>query len=125
MRCTARARPAARRHASRCAAPRLAAPPGRAQRQPARPGEVSPFRRLATVHALLASGDCAMAAVLVGSVFISSPDAARSKVLLFQLISVAPFAIVAPLVGPTVDRMPGGRRIVVQITAIAAPCCSC
>ena len=70
------------------------------------------------MHALLASGDCAMAAVLVGSVFISSPDAARSKVLLFQLISVAPFAIVAPLVGPTVDRMPGGRRIVVQITAI-------
>src|SRR4249919_3279903 len=83
--------------------------PGAApQRQPARPGEVSPFRRLATVHALLASGDCAMAAVLVGSVFISSPDAARIKVLLFQLISVAPFAIVAPLVGPTVDRMPGG-----------------
>jgi hypothetical protein len=71
------------------------------------------------VHALLAAGDCAMAAVLVGSVFISSPDAARSNVLLFQLISVAPFAIVAPLIGPWLDRLPGGRRFVVQLTALA------
>lgn len=60
-----------------------------------------------------------MAAVLVGSVFISSPDAARSKVLLFQLISVAPFAILAPLIGPSLDRIPGGRRFVVQLTALA------
>jgi hypothetical protein len=67
----------------------------------------------------MAAGDSALAAVLVGSVFISSPDAARSKVLLFQLISVAPFAVVAPLIGPTVDRVPGGRRFVVQITAMA------
>ena len=83
-----------------------------------RPSTISPFRRLATVHALLATGDCAMAAVLVGSVFISSPDAARSKVLLFQLISVAPFAIVAPLIGPWLDRLPGGRRFVIQMTAL-------
>ena len=74
---------------------------------------------LAKVHALIAAGDSAMAAVLVGSVFISSPDAARSKVLLFQLISVAPFAIVAPLIGPWLDRIPGGRRFVVQLTALA------
>jgi hypothetical protein len=67
----------------------------------------------------MAAGDSALAAVLVGSVFISSPDAARSKVLLFQLISVAPFAVIAPLIGPTLDRVPGGRRIVVQITALA------
>ena len=66
----------------------------------------------------MAAGDSALAAVLVGSVFISSPDAARSKVLLFQLISVAPFAVVAPLIGPTVDRVPGGRRFVMQITAV-------
>lgn len=80
---------------------------------------MSPFRRLAVTHALLAAGDCAMAAVLVGSVFISSPDAARSNVLLFQLISVAPFAVVAPLIGPWLDRLPGGRRFVVQLTALA------
>lgn len=66
----------------------------------------------------MAAGDSALAAVLVGSVFISSPDAARSKVLLFQLISVAPFAVVAPLIGPTIDRVPGGRRFVMQITAV-------
>ena len=38
--------------------------------------------------------------------------------LLFQLISVAPFAIVAPLIGPWLDRMTGGRRFVVQLTAV-------
>ncbi|MEO5724899.1 MAG: MFS transporter, partial [Ilumatobacteraceae bacterium] len=67
----------------------------------------------------MAAGDAALAAVLVGSVFISSPDAARGNVLLFQLISVAPFAVVAPLIGPTLDRVPGGRRFAVQVTAIA------
>jgi hypothetical protein len=66
----------------------------------------------------MAAGDSALAAVLVGSVFISSPDAARGKVLLFQLISVAPFAVVAPLIGPTVDRVQGGRRVVIQVTGI-------
>ena len=79
----------------------------------------SPFRRLARTHALLGAADAAMAGVLAGSLFFSlSPDAARSKVLLYQLVSVAPFAVIAPLIGPTLDRIPGGRRFVVQITAV-------
>ena len=43
----------------------------------------------------------------------------RGKVLLYLLVSVAPFAVVAPAIGPTVDRIPGGRRIVIQITTLA------
>lgn len=90
---------------------------GRSSRRPVQSS--SPFRRLARTHALLGAADAAMAGVLAGSLFFSlSPDAARSKVLLYQLVSVAPFAVIAPLIGPTLDRIPGGRRFVVQITAV-------
>jgi MFS family permease len=80
----------------------------------------SPFRKLARTHALNAMGDAAMYGALAGSVLFSlSPDAQRGKVLLYLLVSVAPFAVVAPAIGPTVDRIPGGRRIVIQITSLA------
>ena len=80
---------------------------------------VSPFRRLARTHALMTAGDVAMVVSLAGSLFFSiTPDAARSKVLLYLLISFAPFAIVAPLIGPMIDRAPGGRRLIIQLTAV-------
>ncbi|MDO8391604.1 MAG: MFS transporter [Actinomycetota bacterium] len=79
----------------------------------------TPFRKLARTHALMAIGDSAMYGALAGSVLFSlSPDAQREKVLLYLLVSVAPFAVVAPAIGPTVDRIPGGRRMVMQITAM-------
>jgi len=79
---------------------------------------LTPYQRLARVHALMAAGDSVMAVALAGSLFFDiSPDAARPKVLLFLAISVAPFAVVAPLIGPAIDRMAGGRRLVVQIIA--------
>ena len=67
----------------------------------------------------MACGDAAMYGALAGSVLFSlSPDAQREKVLLYLLVSVAPFAVVAPAIGPTVDRIPGGRRMVAQLTAV-------
>ena len=81
--------------------------------------DVSPFRRLARTHALMTAGDVAMVVSLAGSLFFSiSPDAARSKVLLYLLVSFAPFAIVAPFIGPFIDRAPGGRRLIIQLTAV-------
>ena len=60
-----------------------------------------------------------MVVSLAGSLFFSiSPDAARSKVLLYLLVSFAPFAVVAPLIGPFIDRAPGGRRLIIQLTAV-------
>ncbi|MDO8364630.1 MAG: MFS transporter [Actinomycetota bacterium] len=80
----------------------------------------SPFRRLARTHAFMSMGDAAMYGALAGSVLFSlPPDAQRDKVLLYLLVSVAPFAVVAPAIGPTVDRIPGGRRMVMQITSVA------
>ncbi|MFM7771547.1 MAG: MFS transporter, partial [Acidimicrobiaceae bacterium] len=66
------------------------------------------------MHALIACGEAAFAIALADSLFLSiSPDAARSRVLLFLAMSLAPFAIVAPFIGPVIDRIPGGRRITV------------
>ncbi|MSW12477.1 MAG: MFS transporter [Actinobacteria bacterium] len=74
----------------------------------------SPLRRLGRVHALTACGEAAFAIALADSLFLSiSPDAARSKVLMFLAISLAPFAVIAPFIGPVIDRVPGGRRITV------------
>lgn len=76
--------------------------------------------RLARVHGFMAAADTFLAVSLADSLFLSiSPDAARSKVLLFLALSLAPFAILAPLVGPYIDRLPGGRRFTVFIVGIS------
>lgn len=80
---------------------------------------VSRFRTLARTHAAMAAGDAAMVVALADSVLFSlDPDAARGRVLLFLAISFVPFLFVAPLIGPVIDRMAGGRRLVVQLIAL-------
>ena len=67
----------------------------------------------------MVAGETAMTLALADSLFLSiSPDAARTKVILFLAVSMAPFAIVAPFVGPLVDRMRGGQRMVVLLVAV-------
>ncbi|MEZ5251085.1 MAG: MFS transporter [Ilumatobacteraceae bacterium] len=79
----------------------------------------SRFGRLARTHASMAAGDAAMAVALADSVLFSlDADAARSRVLLFLGISFVPFLFVAPLIGPTIDRMAGGRRLVIQLITV-------
>ncbi len=78
----------------------------------------SPFTRLARVQAVSAAGDGCLALALALTVFFGlSPTAARPKVLLFLLVSFVPFLVVAPLIGPFIDRMAGGRRLVMQLVA--------
>ncbi len=79
---------------------------------------VSPFQRLATTHALLTMGDVALVVALADSFLSLDAGAARGKVLLYLLISFAPFAVIAPLIGPMVDRAAGGRRMMIQATAL-------
>lgn len=71
------------------------------------------------MQAVSAAGDGCLALALAVSVFFGvSPTAARPKVLLFLVISFVPFLVVAPLIGPLVDRVAGGRRLVMQIVAL-------
>jgi MFS family permease len=73
----------------------------------------SPFSKLAIAHALGVSGDIFVTVALADSIFFSvaDPNAARPKVLLYLLFTMAPFAIVAPVLGPLLDRTRGGRRM--------------
>ncbi|MBC9957648.1 MFS transporter [Yimella sp. cx-51] len=67
--------------------------------------------RLTEVHAFSSAGDAAVTIGLAGTVFFAAPgDQARSQTLLFLVLTMLPFAIVAPLVGPLLDRMRHGRR---------------
>ena len=73
--------------------------------------EVSPFGRLARAHAVAVAGDTLVAIALAGTLFFSiEVGQARSEVFLYLALTMAPFAIVAPLVGPALDRVVGGRR---------------
>ena len=60
-----------------------------------------------------------MVVALADSFFFSVDlDAARTQVMLFLAISFAPFLFVAPLIGPLIDRVAGGRRLVIQVVAV-------
>ena len=85
--------------------------------QPRRPVPAfSPFQRLARVHAAATATDAVIAVALAGSIFFSiSPDAARDRIALYLALTVAPFALVTPLIGPFIDRMPGGRRAMIIV----------
>ena len=72
---------------------------------------MQPFTWLARTHLLSAAGDALIAIALAGSLFFNlDPAAARPKVALYLLVTMAPFAVVGPLIGPLVDRARGGRR---------------
>lgn len=67
----------------------------------------------------MTAGEAAMAVALAGSMFLSvSPDAARGQVILFLLISMAPFVVVSPYIGPNIDKLRGGHRMVVLAVSV-------
>jgi hypothetical protein len=89
-------------------------------RRPPATLEASPFSRLAVAHALSTAGDALVTMALAGSLFFSiSPSAARGRVALSLILTIAPFGLVAPFLGPAVDRRAGGRRAMVVLVAAA------
>lgn len=67
----------------------------------------------------MVAGDTAMVVSLADSLFFDIElDAARTRVMLFLVLSFAPFLFVAPLIGPMIDRIAGGRRLVIQVVAL-------
>ena len=58
-----------------------------------------------------------MAISLAGTLFFQVPtDQARGQVALFLGLTMLPFAIVAPLIGPFLDRFSHGRRWAIGAT---------
>ena len=72
---------------------------------------------LISVHALHAAGDALIAVALAGTLFFSVPiGEARSRVALYLLLTMLPFALLVPVAGPVLDRFPHGRRNVLAAT---------
>ncbi|MFE3289721.1 MFS transporter [Rhodococcus sp. NPDC059234] len=56
--------------------------------------------------------DAAVAVALANTLFFSAATGEdKTKVALYLLITIAPFAVIAPLIGPALDRLQHGRRI--------------
>lgn len=97
----------------------------RARSRPATPAgqrafAVPPFMRLARSHAASAMADAMVAASLADSLFFSLPaDDARAPVVRYLIITMLPFAVIAPLIGPLIDRLKGGHRWVLVGTLLA------
>lgn len=80
---------------------------------------VTPFARLARAHVAGTVGDAMVAATFAGSLFFSLPASdARWPVLRYLLITMLPFAVLSPLIGPLIDRLRGGHRFVVVGAAL-------
>ena len=77
----------------------------------------SGLSRLIELHAFNGAGDAAVAISLAGTLFFQVPtDQARGQVALFLGLTMLPFAVVAPLIGPFLDRFGHGRRWAIGAT---------
>ncbi|WP_445280560.1 MFS transporter [Streptomyces sp. DSM 118148] len=67
--------------------------------------------KLIELHAVNGAGDVMITVALASTVFFSVPtDEARGRVALYLAITMAPFTVLAPVIGPLLDRLPHGRR---------------
>ena len=79
----------------------------------------NPVGRLSLVQICMSAGATLVTISLAGSLFFSiSPNEAKSKVLFYLVFTLAPFAVVSPLLGPLIDKSRGARRAMVVIAAV-------
>jgi hypothetical protein len=75
---------------------------------------------LIELTSLSGAADMFVTVALAGTIFFStSVDQARGRVVLFLIVTMAPFAVLAPFIGPALDRMQTGRRFVLAGTLMA------
>ncbi|MEV0403392.1 MFS transporter [Actinoallomurus sp. NPDC050550] len=95
---------------------------GRATRRATHAGGAggSGLGALIELGALNSAGDALIAVALAGTMFFSlDVQQARGQVALYLLVTMAPFALVAPLIGPVLDHMRHARRIAIAGTMLA------
>jgi MFS family permease len=75
---------------------------------------------LTDLSLLNSAGDTLVAVALASTLFFAVPTtAARGRVGLYLLTTVAPFALIAPVIGPLLDRFSHGRRTALCIGLVA------
>lgn len=74
---------------------------------------------LIELHGVNTAGDALVAVALANTLFFSVPvGQARDRVALYLLITMAPFALMAPVIGPLLDRVRHGRRYAIATTLL-------
>ncbi|HET8598898.1 MAG TPA: MFS transporter, partial [Segeticoccus sp.] len=77
----------------------------------------SGLARLFELNAVSTAGDAAVAVAMAGTLFFQVPSAqARGQVGLFLGLTMLPFVVIAPLIGPFLDRYRRGRRWAIGAT---------
>jgi len=80
----------------------------------------SGLSRLIELHAVNTAGDLLITLALAQSVFFGvQPGQARGKVALYLVITMVPFVLLAPVIGPLLDRFGHGRRLAMAVTMLA------
>ncbi|GAA2734779.1 MFS transporter [Pedococcus aerophilus] len=72
--------------------------------------------RIIELHFVNLAGDAALTVSLAGTIFAIPTDEARGQVAQFLLLTMAPFALLAPFIGPLLDRFRHGRRWAIGTT---------
>jgi MFS family permease len=95
---------------------------GRAARRATHAGDAgrSGLGNLIELNAVNSAGDALIAVALAGTMFFNlDVKQAQGQVALYLLVTMAPFALVAPLIGPVLDHMRHARRIAIGGTMLA------
>jgi hypothetical protein len=75
--------------------------------------------KLIELHAVNSAGDMMVTVALASTIFFSVPTGeARGRVALYLLITMAPFVLLAPVIGPMLDRLPSGRRSAMALSML-------
>ncbi len=80
-----------------------------------------PFGRLALIHTIFSAGTTLVTISLAGTLFFTiSPEAAKGKVVLYLLLTITPFAVVAPALSPLLDRGSYARRTSMAVASVGS-----
>ena len=80
----------------------------------------SGLAKLIELHGVNGAGDVLITVALASTVFFSVPTGeARGRVALYLAVTLAPFALLAPVIGPLLDRLPHGRRAAMATAMLA------
>jgi hypothetical protein len=81
-------------------------------------GKESGLAAFVRVQVLSFAADAMITVALAGTVFFSAaPGQQKGNVLGYLAITMAPFAVIAPVIGPVLDRLRHGRRFALAATA--------
>jgi hypothetical protein len=80
----------------------------------------SGLARVLELHIVQTAGDTLIVTALASTIFFAVPtEEARSRVAMSLLVTMVPFAVLAPVLGPLLDRVRRGRRYALGTTLAA------